>query len=198
MSQSRVARPNALNPALLGRVRESTKQPAQLRAELAAEGVEVSLRTIQRARAGATAPKSPGRSPNLTESLRARREGTPPPAPRDAPPATLEDELAALRRRKARLETTLDLWADSMQHSPQAVLSHGRLLAQLAQVTGDLITLTPRPEADRYVPIEGEALAALLTRSVAAASADETQALRDRVQAQAAAIDALAASLGED
>jgi len=198
-----MARPPALNPQLLARVRASHLQPTALLAELEREGVKVSLRTIQRARNARTGPAGAVRGrahADMLATLRARQAPpatAPEPALDDAAPTSLEAELAALRRRKAKLEVLLEGWAESAVVSPQAVLSHGRLLGQLAQVTSAIVELTPRPVEDQYAPIEAAALESLLRRAVAAADADETAGLRDQVASLRRTISTLADRLAE-
>lgn len=195
-----VARPQALSPALKARIAASPASLRTLQRELAAEGVVVSTRTIQRTRkasgasaAPATFPPAPPSPGGAVAALRAR-----PPRPAVEYTTTLEGELAALRSRKATIQAALARFDDnSLALDGRAALSHGRLLVQLDTVTRAIIELTPRPPEEQYAPVEGAALSKLLARAAAAADADEVQALRDQLASQARAIATLRAVIDE-
>jgi hypothetical protein len=194
-----MARPTTLTLEQQARIAGSSLPPAVLLAQLRAEGWAGSLRTVQRARSRAKAGDAGGakvRPGDLLASLQAR--GKPAPAP---PPAELapDDDLGRLARRRDEIDQALGLWQPQLGANGAAVRAYRALSAELASLTRTLVELRPRPEveAERLEALGGAARDRILARAVAAADADETHALRERIVEQERAIELLRGALAE-
>lgn len=129
---------------------------AVLRSRLAAEGHAVSVATLSR-HLGA----------------RPRLEGaTPAAVARHARAALASDDLAELRAAQAEVARARQGWAPFLGTDPRAVRAYAALAKLQKEITASIVELTPRPEADRYAPIESAALAELLERCEGAARAE--------------------------
>jgi hypothetical protein len=104
--------------------------------------------------------------------------------------AALEsDDLTELRAAKAAVSAALKGWEGSLGFDPRGVRAYTSLVALLKSVTQAIQELTPRTAEDRYAPVEGEALAGVLTRIRAGTKLDED--LRGRIRRQQQVIDQL-------
>ena len=130
---------------------------------------------------------------SLNAILRGRDAAAPSPGPvGDARRALKGDDLDDLRRSKQAVARALREWEPVIGRSPPAARTYRTLNDLLAAVTAKIIELTPRPEADRYAPLEGAALAELIARleSSTRDEATELESLRALVQRQRVVIEA--------
>ncbi|HEY4158494.1 MAG TPA: hypothetical protein VGM29_10365 [Polyangiaceae bacterium] len=79
------------------------------------------------------------------------------------------DNLAVLRGAQRRIGAAMREWEPRVGNERQAVLSYTALVTISATIAKAIHELSPRPEHDRYKPLEAAAMAALLARAEAAA-----------------------------
>jgi hypothetical protein len=169
MLRSWVARPTVIS-AEVAAIIEAQRAPglsvSKLHKRVAAAGVRIARGTLDSyLRKGLKAPPRP--RAELPDHMAVQRSA-------DAALAA-GDDLAALRQAQADVAEHLRIWAPRLSDSGTAVRAYAALIAVLHKVTASIVELTPVPEADRYRPVEGSAMAELLERAEASAR-DETAA----------------------
>jgi len=191
-----MARPATLTLAQQARIAGSSLPPAVLLKQLQAEGWAGSLRTVQRARSRTKPADAPVAAPGV-RSLKAGLAGR--RAPEQPPALAPDDDLGRLARRRDEIDEALTDWQPQLKLSPQAVRAYRALSAELASITRTLVELRPRPEveAERLEALGSAARDRLLERAVAAANADETHALQERIADQQRAIETLRKVIAE-
>lgn len=163
-----MGRPLAISPESAAIV-EAQRVPGQTIAawhrRCLAAGVKIARHTLEaydvRARADATpadAPPGPPPPETLTAAVDAAAEG---------------DDLAELRRLRRVLALASREWEPFAGTSAPAVRALDALIGLQTKIAKAIAELTPRPEAERYKPIEAAALAALLDRAAANATAED-------------------------
>lgn len=98
----------------------------------------------------------------------------------DAEAAAEGDDLAELRRMQRVVRAAARAREPYLDGSDQIVKAYGNLIGLQGRIAKSIAELTPRPEADRYKPIEAEALTALVARAEASARAEDAAARRGR------------------
>ena len=83
------------------------------------------------------------------------------------------DDLSELREAQNEVAAARRGWVDQLSYSAPGVRAYGKLVALQREISQSIIELTPRPEADRYAPLEGAALTELLERAEAVACTDD-------------------------
>ncbi|HEY2404766.1 MAG TPA: hypothetical protein VGI10_02135 [Polyangiaceae bacterium] len=177
-------RPTAITPDLADAIdyllKDGPLALATLRRHLAAGGFAVSERTLRRYLPGRGMPAEPLPGAELSgldpETARIAAEAK---AVLDSDDVGTPEHLVTLRAAQRRIAAAMQEWEPRIGHERQAVLSYSALVKIAGQIAREIADLTPRPEADRYKPIEGEALRALLARAEAAAIAES--GARERV-----------------
>lgn len=154
-----------------------------LRARLEGEGFQISRATL-----GRHVPR---------QAISGPPTGAAGAVARAADAAVVAGELAPLYAARDEVAAGLAKLAPKLGRDHRAVRSYARLVEIQTKIARAIVECTPRPPEERYAPVEAAALAALLTRAQGAADADELGALRDRVAAQADAIQRLTFALAD-
>jgi hypothetical protein len=171
-----MSRPSSITPEMIARIEAAYRPGMSAKVLRRMLGDAITLRTLQRYLAQRQAAP-------IAERAAALAANVPEPAPEIK--IAVGDDLAAIEQLRDRYAQALADWMPRVGHDGAAVRAIDKLTRIVTGLTRSLVELRPRPEADRYAPLEGEALTELIQRARANAEPGELEHLRDRVQAQA-------------